>query len=63
MTNCQRCGCTKPCVCDHYTPTGQETCGKCGCTKPCACDAFTHAEASNCRTPSPAPVNNHALTA
>jgi len=41
MATCQRCGCTKPCGCDQYTPDRQDTCSRCGCTKPCRCDGYT----------------------
>jgi hypothetical protein len=38
---CRRCGCTKPCRCDGYTPNWQSLCSRCGCTKPCGCDLYT----------------------
>jgi hypothetical protein len=41
IADCGRCGCTKPCGCDNYTPPTQETCVRCGCTKPCSCDSYT----------------------
>jgi hypothetical protein len=42
MSTCVRCGCTKPCACDNYTPLERNTCVRCGCSKPCACDSYSH---------------------
>lgn len=36
---CPRCGCTKPCACDNYTPDYYDECIRCGCHKPCQCDS------------------------
>ena len=41
MATCQKCGCTKPCGCDGYTPDYCDRCMRCGCTKPCGCDNYT----------------------
>jgi hypothetical protein len=40
MSTCSRCGCTKPCGCDCYSPE-ESTCIRCGCTKPCGCDYYS----------------------